>query len=159
LHAEPELVVNAERSPPLGTVLAGSGPSQGFDFRMPVEYAVGDAVDPIPPVPDLAIGHVGKMRPQRPTQGAEHLLDGVERNASDQQKFAPHADHPQSWRVARAAPSTSASSLAQAICGWTRPPRPQSVDAITRSRPTRFAKRTIRSATSSGCSTTFVAWL
>ena len=36
---------------------------------------------------------------------------------------------------------------------------PQSVEAITRSRPTRLAKRRIRSATSSGCSTTLVAWL
>ena len=85
LHAEPELVVNPERPPALDTVLVGSGPSHGFDFRMPVEYAVGDAVDPIPPVTDLAVGHVSKMWPQRPTQGAEHLLDGVERNASDQQ--------------------------------------------------------------------------
>ena len=65
----------------------------------------------------------------------------------------------QSWRVASAAPATSASSLAQAICGWTRPPRPQSVEAMTRSRPTRLAKRRMRSATSSGCSTTLVAWL
>jgi len=64
-----------------------------------------------------------------------------------------------SRRVASAAPWTSACSLAQAICGWIRPPRPQSVDAMTRSRPTRSAKRTIRSATNSGCSTTLVAWL
>ncbi len=40
-----------------------------------------------------------------------------------------------------------------------RPPRPQSVPAITFSRPTRLAKARMRSATSSGCSTTSVAWL
>src|SRR6185295_6112291 len=57
------------------------------------------------------------------------------------------------------APSASASSLAQASCGWTRPPSPQSVPASTFSRPTRSANRTIRSATSSGCSSTLVAWL
>ena len=64
---------------------------------------------------------------------------------------------PHSRRLASAAPAASASSFAHAICGCTRPPRPQSVEAMTRSRPTRSAKRRIRSATSSGCSTTFVA--
>jgi hypothetical protein len=38
--------------------------------------------------------------------------------------------------LAIAAPSRSARSLAQAICGWTRPPRPQSVPAMTFSWPT-----------------------
>ena len=43
-------------------------------------------------------------------------------------------------------------------CGWTRCvscacAKPQSVPAITFSRPTRFAKVTMRSATSRGCST------
>ena len=61
------------------------------------------------------------------------------------------------WRASR--PSTSASSLAQAICGWMRPPRPQSVAAMTFSRPAASAKRSMRSATSCGCSTTLVAWL
>src|SRR5690606_39976521 len=55
-------------------------------------------------------------------------------------------------------PSTSDCSFATAISGWTRPPRPQSVEATTRSAPTRFARRETRSATSSGCSTTFVEW-
>src|SRR5262249_25139553 len=66
---------------------------------------------------------------------------------------------PQGWRLASAAPCASASSLAQAMSGWIRPPSPQSVEAMTRSRPTSFAKRRMRSATSSGCSTTLVAWL
>jgi hypothetical protein len=43
------------------------------------------------------------------------------------------------------------SSLAQAICGCTRLPRPQSVEAMTRARPTSPAKRPMRSPTSSGC--------
>src|SRR5208282_856198 len=55
--------------------------------------------------------------------------------------------------VASSAPRTSDSSLAQAISGWTLPPRPQSVPAMTFSRPTPSAKRTMRSATSPGCST------
>jgi hypothetical protein len=37
--------------------------------------------------------------------------------------------------------------------------KPQPVDAMTFSRPTSLARRTTRSATSSGCSTTLVAWL
>src|SRR5690606_13408333 len=65
---------------------------------------------------------------------------------------------PQSrWEASRA-PSARVSSLAQAICGWIRPPSPQSVEAMTRSFPTAFANRSMRSATSSGCSTTLVAW-
>jgi len=39
------------------------------------------------------------------------------------------------------APSAKAASFAHAIWGWTRPPRPQSVLAITFSRPTICAKR------------------
>jgi hypothetical protein len=45
----------------------------------------------------------------------------------------------QSWRVASRAPSDNTLSFARAICGCTRPPRPQSVPAITFSRPTAFA--------------------
>ena len=45
----------------------------------------------------------------------------------------------QSSFVARAAPSERASSFAQQIWGWTRPPRPQSVPATTFSRPTSLA--------------------
>src|SRR5262249_34976910 len=60
-------------------------------------------------------------------------------------------------RLARCAPSASALSLAQAICGWVRPPKPQSAPAMTFSAPTRRAKRRMRWATSSGCSTPSVA--
>ena len=61
-------------------------------------------------------------------------------------------------REAIRAPSTMARSLAQATSGCTSSPapdvpKPQSVPAITRSRPTTSAKRTMRCATSSGCST------
>src|SRR3984957_13596392 len=69
------------------------------------------------------------------------------------------ADYPQSSLVASLAPSASTCNLAQAICGWMRPPRPQSVPAITFSRPTTLAYRTMRSATTCGCSTILVAWL
>ncbi len=46
------------------------------------------------------------------------------------------ADYGQSSLLASLAPSVKAASFAQAICGWTRPPNPQSVPAITFSRPT-----------------------
>ena len=60
-------------------------------------------------------------------------------------------------RESRALPQRR--SFAHAICAWMRPPRPQSVPAMTFSRPTSRAKRTMRSATRCGCSTTLVAWL
>src|SRR6476646_10829262 len=65
----------------------------------------------------------------------------------------------QSCFEARSAPSRRARNFSQASCGWIRPPSPQSVPAITFSRPTMFAYWTILSAISSGCSRTFVAWL
>ena len=65
---------------------------------------------------------------------------------------------------ARRAPSTSAASLAQATCGRisfepAKVAKPQSAPAITRSRPTTDAKRSIRWATRSGCSTSTVDWV
>ena len=45
----------------------------------------------------------------------------------------------QSWPLASRDPSARALSFAQAICEWTRPPRPQSVPAMTFSRPTTLA--------------------
>ncbi len=50
--------------------------------------------------------------------------------------------------VANLAPSVSEFNLAQASDGWSRRPRPQSVEAMTFSRPTSSAKRTMRPATS-----------
>src|SRR5215469_1334785 len=71
---------------------------------------------------------------------------------------------PHNVRVAIRAPSTKDFSFAHMIVGWTRRAnglcaKPQSVPPITFSRPTIFASRTMRSATSSGCSTMLVAWL
>jgi hypothetical protein len=45
-----------------------------------------------------------------------------------------------SFSLAKAAPSHRTRSFANAICGCTRPPRPQSVLAMTLSRPTASAK-------------------
>src|ERR1700720_3664480 len=98
-----------------------------------------------------------KERPSR-SQSRVRKRDGDDRSCAGVAlivKVSAHQLH--SLRLASAAPCTNASSLAQAICGWIRPPRPQSVEAMTRSRPTRSAKRRIRSATNSGCSTTLVA--
>src|SRR5262245_9832983 len=64
---------------------------------------------------------------------------------------------PQSCLVANRAPSDNAFNLAQTSWRCSRPPRPQSVPAMTFSRPIKLAKRRMRSATSSGCSTTLVA--
>jgi hypothetical protein len=61
--------------------------------------------------------------------------------------------------LAIAAPSRSTRSLAQAICGWTRPPRPQSVPGDDVFLPTISANVMMRSAISSGGSTRSVAWL
>ena len=63
----------------------------------------------------------------------------------------------QSRREASCAPSTRDLSFRYAMSGSTGPkpakvPKPQSVPAITRSRPTMLAKRSMRSATSCGCS-------
>src|SRR3989442_14236058 len=61
---------------------------------------------------------------------------------------APHA-RPQSWRVASRAPSASAANFSQATLGWVslnRMPeaaKPQSAPAMTLSRPTIRAKRTM----------------
>jgi len=56
------------------------------------------------------------------------------------QTLAAVRPHCHSRRVANAAPCASDSSFAQAIWGCTRPPRPQSVEAMTRSFPTRLAE-------------------
>src|SRR5262245_35956044 len=72
---------------------------------------------------------------------------------------------PQSWRLARRAPSAMAANFSQATLEWVslnRTPEaanPQSAPAMTFSRPTILANRTIRSAISSGCSTRLVVWL
>src|SRR5262249_8019600 len=68
---------------------------------------------------------------------------------------------PKSSFVASRVPSASASSFAHWIEGctrWKKTPcaNPQSVPPMTFSRPTRFARRMTRSATSCGCSTTRV---
>src|SRR5215831_12408146 len=74
----------------------------------------------------------------------------------------PHTAPDQRCLVARRAPSASAANLSQATLGWVSLNRtaeaanPQSAPAITFSRPTRLANRTMRSAMSAGCSTRFV---
>jgi hypothetical protein len=46
---------------------------------------------PVAPVADLAVRHVGEMRPERPADRTEHLLDGIEWDASHQQQFTGHS--------------------------------------------------------------------
>ena len=66
--------------------------------------------------------------------------------------------------LASRAPSASAFSLTQTTDGWTsqvaaKLAKPQSAPAMTFSRPTAWAKRPMRSAISSGCSTMFEEWV
>ena len=77
-------------------------------------------------------------------------------------EMVPNGIYAQSPVLASRAPSTSAPNLAHMISGWTRVrpadvPKPQSVPAMTFSRPTSRAYCSIRWATSSGCSTKLVA--
>ena len=116
-HAEAELVVNALRAPALDPILVGSRPPQGFDFGMAVEYAIGDAVDPVAPVADFAVGHTGEIRSQGPAD-VRNICSTVSSGMLPTSSNSPAIVYrPQSWRVASLAPATSASSLAQAICG------------------------------------------
>src|SRR4029079_13538821 len=78
----------------------------------------------------------------------------------------PMSDHHHGQRtlLPSRAPAARLSNLAQTISvsisgGLERlDAKPQSVEAMTRSRPTTFASRTIRSATTSGCSIITAAW-
>jgi formiminotetrahydrofolate cyclodeaminase len=96
--------------------------------------------------------------------GGREPADPRVAQAQDAVRRARAAAEGQSSAVARRAPSESADSFAQTIEGCTRLrygvwANPQSVLAMTRSRPTSSARRTMRWATSSGCSTTLVEWL
>src|SRR5919106_226939 len=67
--------------------------------------------------------------------------------------------------LASSAPCDSDLNFAHTTVGWTSgvyvacDEKPQSLPAITFSGPARSAYRMMRSATTSGCSTTFVVWL
>src|SRR4051794_24531084 len=122
---------------------------------MSVEQQIAEAVHPRAPLADLAVGQRREMAPEWRAERAHDLLDGVERNAADQKQLIAHCQPPHNLRLAICAPCTIALSFAQATSGWTSSPapevpKPQSVPAITRSRPTTSANRTIRCATSSG---------
>ena len=62
-----------------------------LELGMPGQHLVVDAADPVPPRADLAVGHGPSGVPSGATEGLEHLLDGVERNAADQQGVRAHA--------------------------------------------------------------------
>jgi hypothetical protein len=57
---------------------------------MPVEDPVGQAVDPVTALADLAVGHIGEPRTERRTDLAKSLFGGLDRNASNQQQFPGH---------------------------------------------------------------------
>ena len=85
LDAELKLVVHAQRPPALDAVRVRRRSAQRFDFRMAVENAVGNTVDPVTAVADFAVRHIGKIGPKRSADPAEHLFWRIERNAADQQ--------------------------------------------------------------------------
>src|SRR5262249_10692016 len=117
----------------------------------------------------IAIGLVEAVDQQLLQPGADgvQLVGPIQRDNADAAVGGVGDDRVahrllQSWAEASRAPSVSAASLAQTISGSTwgferaKVPKPQSDPAMTRSRPTTSAYRTIRCATSSGCSMKFV---
>ena len=90
LDPERELVVAAARLPPFDAVVVGRRPFDGFDLGMPVKDPVGQAVDPVTALADLAVGHIGEPRTERRTDLAKSLFGGLDRNASNQQQFPGH---------------------------------------------------------------------
>src|SRR5215468_8551470 len=83
--AELELVVHPQGPPTLDAVRIGGRPAQRFNLRMAVESPIGDAVDPISAFADFAVGHIGKIGPERAAESTENLFRRIERNAADQQ--------------------------------------------------------------------------
>src|SRR5262245_60853468 len=99
------------------------------------------------------------LRRRGRARAADVLAVSLEVNGAHAASRRPHSSC-----VAILAPSASDLSFAHMMVGWTRCAnglcaKPQSVPAMTFSRPTMLASRTIRCATSSGCSTMLVAWL
>ena len=91
LDAELELVVHTLRAPAFDPVFIRRGPPQGLDFRVPVQHAICDAVNPVSPIADFAIRHIGQIRPQGRTNCPKDLLDGIERYATYQQELTRHS--------------------------------------------------------------------
>ena len=56
------------------------------------EHLIVHTADPVPPRPDLTVGHGEKMTPERRSERLEHLLRGIERNAADQNQLVAHVD-------------------------------------------------------------------
>ena len=90
----------------------------------------GSRVRPHPP---CSVGTATDFSGERARASCVATLSGcrpVPRTSRDEGPYR------QSCFVASAAPADSVSSFAHAMSGWMRPPNPQSVDAITFSRPT-----------------------
>ena len=98
---------------------------------------------------------------ESPAGWRKRCLAACGRDSNSKHELAPRpllffaTNHTQTREEAIRVPSTSALSLAQATSGWTSSParadaNPQSVPAMTRSRPTTLANFSILSATTSG---------
>src|SRR5581483_3982385 len=170
-HTVGEALTNAEIQHQIRLQLTGIArtpalavaPRQGLDMHGSVPVGI-PAPDPaiIANERELFVSAVGESAP---------LRHGISEGFREKSRAVPNArltggDGPQdhSSLLASSAPCASDSSFAHMIDGCTRRwngpcANPQSVPAITFSRPRILARRAMRSATSSGCSTTLVAWL
>ena len=61
-----------------------------FELRMGREHLIVHAADPVPPRPNLAVGHREQIPPQWLAEGFKDLLRRIERDAAHQQKLAIH---------------------------------------------------------------------
>jgi hypothetical protein len=80
--AELELVVGPARPPYLHTAFVRSRTLQRFDFRMSVQGPIGNAIDPVAAIANLAIRHVVQPRPKAATESAHDLFRSLQGYAS-----------------------------------------------------------------------------
>ena len=135
LDLEQPAVAGVARKLALDAVLVGGGMAHGLKLGMAGQHLIVDAADPMPPRADLAVGHGLERRAERAAEIAKHLLDGVERNAADQQGVRAHASSClfggsyfippplAQWRAADVSASVDLSGFAQSASHQPREPR------------------------------------
>ena len=82
-------IVATARHQLLNTVRA-QGALGGVKIDMSVEHLVGQPHDPGLALADLAIGHRRQVGPERPAERSHHVLDRLERDATDEKKILTH---------------------------------------------------------------------
>ena len=81
---------DAARLPVFDPLIVGCRPLQRLNLGMSIENTVGDAVDPVAPVTDLAIRHARQIACKRAAPVPEHVFDGLVGDTSDQKKGIGH---------------------------------------------------------------------